>query len=473
MQSDRSECVAALNPYAQVALTYLRRLFSTPLTWLLFFGLVAAVGFLLVESGDPHRGKMTPLFAVWPFLGLYMGLVAHMKEQFVDARASLMPGFRRVHAEVAMVAILLAAIFFPAVLAWLIGLRSIGLTALAVLLFGATLWWALNPSGWAGLLVGGMALVCFTPLLQGAFGQLISGRFEAQAWLLFALGVSITLSGFWRLVRMNEDSPGYSLRLQTMGAARDQMTGRPMDGGWMLPRRWRDRSEERQMARLTHDARCAATSRWSRACRWQVGMNSGWSILTSLLFVLVFLAYGMWIANAKDPVLFVVMIYLCFFTAAGAWGPLWRRRTHSMAYEMLLPVSRRDYVKQVAMAAAVQQFQLWLYSGVVLVACFLFFVQKPSVSLIVAGWFISALAQIWMFGLAAWFFQYRSPRLVIWGMLLASYPLIVPMRMYFTPEPGMVAYRPILLALIGLLTLLGVLLTWWAYRRWLVADVGD
>ncbi|MCE5302286.1 MAG: hypothetical protein LLF97_04135, partial [Planctomycetaceae bacterium] len=147
MSSDRSERVVALNPFAQVLLTYPRRLFSTPLTWLLFFGLVAAVAFILVESGDLHRRNIA-LFAVWPFFGLYMGLVVHMKEQFVDARASLMPRFRRVHAEVAMVVILLAAILFPAVLAWLMGLRSIGLTALAVLLFGTTLWLTLNPSGW-------------------------------------------------------------------------------------------------------------------------------------------------------------------------------------------------------------------------------------------------------------------------------------------------------------------------------------
>ncbi|MEN6557165.1 MAG: hypothetical protein ABFC54_03190 [Thermoguttaceae bacterium] len=472
MSSDRSERVVALNPFAQVLLTYPRRLFSTPLTWLLFFGLVAAVAFILVESGDLHRRNIA-LFAVWPFFGLYMGLVVHMKEQFVDARASLMPRFRRVHAEVAMVVILLAAILFPAVLAWLMGLRSIGLTALAVLLFGTTLWLTLNPSGWGGLLVGAMFLVCFTPSLQGAFGQLIVGRFEAQAWLLFALGAALTLSGFWRLVRMNEDSPGYRLRLQTIWGARDQRTGRSMEVGWPLPRRWRDRLEDRQMARLTHHARCAATSRWARACRWQVGMPSGWSVLSCLIFMLLCAVFGVWIANGKkENVSFLVILYASVFMVGLTWGPLWRRRTRSMTYEMLMPVARRDYLKQVATAAAIQQFWLWLWGAGIIVAWFCLFASPKNIGgLIGAVLLISDLAQVWIFGLAACFFRYRSPMFVFLGMMVAMYPLVIPMVLYFGPSPSIVASRPFLLAWIGLLALLGVLLTWWAYHRWLVADI--
>ena len=63
----------------------------------------------------------------------------HVKNQFADSRARLTPGFRRVHATVAAAAALLLAVLLPIVLIWLADLRSLGLVALVVFLFGAIL----------------------------------------------------------------------------------------------------------------------------------------------------------------------------------------------------------------------------------------------------------------------------------------------------------------------------------------------
>ena len=61
--------------------------------------------------------------------------------------------------------------------------------------------------------------------------------------------------------------------------------------GQQQPRKgWVKRSDDKQMARLTKHVRRAATSRWSRVCRWQVNMISGrqgWTIGLAMVAIVV------------------------------------------------------------------------------------------------------------------------------------------------------------------------------------------
>ena len=75
-----------------------------------------------------------PLMLAMFLFGMF---AIHVKNQFANSRARLTPGFRRVHATVAAAAALLLAVLLPTMLIWLADLRSVGLVALMVFLFGA------------------------------------------------------------------------------------------------------------------------------------------------------------------------------------------------------------------------------------------------------------------------------------------------------------------------------------------------
>lgn len=130
----------APNSYLQVALTYLRRPFSSPqgLALSALF-LVMCIGFFpILLSGDRHDITAAPIQIEMPLMlamFLFWMFAIHAKNQFADSRAHLMPGFRRVHATVAAAVALLLTFVLPVVLIWLADLHSVGLVALMVFLF--------------------------------------------------------------------------------------------------------------------------------------------------------------------------------------------------------------------------------------------------------------------------------------------------------------------------------------------------
>ena len=84
------------NPYVQVALTYIRWLFQSwkhgcAIIVVLLMAFAVAVFFNLWGS---HHSMTAMQFL--PLLCPFMLLAMHVKEQFVDSRARLVPGFRRV-----------------------------------------------------------------------------------------------------------------------------------------------------------------------------------------------------------------------------------------------------------------------------------------------------------------------------------------------------------------------------------------
>jgi len=135
----------AFSPYVQVALTYVRRPFSSPRGWagsLIF--LLLGTGFLLAflsgsrrysAAVEPGMVSLLLLLALVPFIWF----TDHVRRQFADSRAHLAPRFRRVHATVAAAVALLLAVVLPLVLIWLADLRSVGLVALTVFLLGMSL----------------------------------------------------------------------------------------------------------------------------------------------------------------------------------------------------------------------------------------------------------------------------------------------------------------------------------------------
>ena len=119
------------SPFTQALLTYVHRSFSS---WKHGCGLVVvllmAVGVALFFNLPGNRHAVVAMQFL-PLLCPFMLLAMHVKEQFVDSRANLLPGFRRVHATVAAAWALLLAVVVPAGFAWLVGWSPLGFVAVS------------------------------------------------------------------------------------------------------------------------------------------------------------------------------------------------------------------------------------------------------------------------------------------------------------------------------------------------------
>ena len=128
------------NPYFEVALTYLQRLFCSLVRTLITSG----IALLLFISCFSQKHAFPPARLV-PFIALFAYWAIHVKGQFTNAQASLTPGFRRVHGVVAIIVAIIFVIILPGVAAPLIGWQSLGFVSISTLLFGILLWIILPP----------------------------------------------------------------------------------------------------------------------------------------------------------------------------------------------------------------------------------------------------------------------------------------------------------------------------------------
>ncbi len=477
----------APNPYVQVALTYLRRPFSSPQGWavsVLF--LIMCIGFFPIPlSGDRHDIAAAPIrMPLMLAMALFAMFTLHVKSQFADSRARLTPGFHRVHATVAATIALLLVVLPPTVLIWLADLRSVGLVALMVFLFGAILCFvALHSRLWSWLIVLG----CFATYTESArilLWQLLSGKVEAGAFALLALGAAIALLGGIRLVCLNEDMPAYHPLMRAGWARQYQTSAEVLAGAGILPLALRERFMENNMARWTNHARRASTSRWSAVCRWRVGMPNGW---TSWLFgvgVVLAVQFAAWIAagGRPEPSAFFWLTFVVWLIACPSFMSLSQleRQNYPLGYEIMLPVDRRTYLKQVGMAVAISCLRKW---GGMYAAFMLWWIMAAPeplrFGLVVNVLACSALAQVGLFGIGlcvTWLAKRDSssqimvPLVVgaIWGVFILPI-IMVGFMLNESPLPGLGNF---LLPLAGaaLFAMFGLLLTWLVYRRWLVAD---
>ena len=113
-----------------------------------------------------------------------------MKGQFVDSRARLTPGFRRVHATIAAAVTLIVAVVLPTGLSWFMGWHCLGFVAVMMLLFGTILWVIVKDATWTlfAMMLGWSAF-CSTESGPAWFRELLSGQIESQAVAVLVLGI--------------------------------------------------------------------------------------------------------------------------------------------------------------------------------------------------------------------------------------------------------------------------------------------
>ena len=421
-----------------------------------------------------------PLYLM--FTALLAGFLAmHVKDQFAESRAHLMPDFRRIHIVAAATATMMLAVVAPGVVTWLVGVQSVGLIAVTLFVFGAMFWSVLVLSNW--LLWPILALVLFSvPDARETLALLVTPQFEAQAVGLLALGVAIVVLAGVRLFRLNEDMPEYHRRMPTGWAAKGRMTGQNVNYDVPLPHTLVDWFREQAMANVTRHVRYAA----------HVAVVANLPVAGGDAHGLAGLALGP-VSARLFPILGLVSSaahawdhsgqhgnkrdggQLVCFPADGAnhasIGGLVGDANAHMGYEVMLPVDRRSYVRQLIAALAISYFQ---FCGVILAStvlwCLVGVARRPPLRYVGSLAAAALLTQICQFGVMVFAYTVTSLRIVHVAALMV--PMFGSVMLIITGGDAHANFQllPEVLPIAAGSAALGTLLAYIAYRRWLVAD---
>ncbi len=442
------------NPYIQVALTYLRR----PGPWWLAIVLAIALLSVLV-SHDPRYD----LLVLWVFvLFVWLPGAQHVKEQFADPRAHLVPNFRRVHSTVASAWAVVFAVLLPAALAWHAGYHSVAPVAVSLAVLGGLIWMALLESTRLIPAVFMFWLAFSLNRHEDHLVAFLSGQAEGWAILVLLAGAAATVLGATRLFTLREETYAYR-----RWRWRDwDETKRTADSGqreW-LPWGLRGWLADRHMESLIRHARRASASPCSQLCRWQVGSIAGPSIVPWVLgttFSVALLELSLPGTSFSVPGLYLLVgLPVCVIVRSLRWRA-------TVTPGVLLPVDRTVYVKQRGLAAALSHLELWgAMSGGLLLAWSTVPGKVLSPVLIANLLVFSGLAQVLVFAVMVWF----EPFHLGGASALAGLLIVLAMEIaQFQPSPTGCQFRA--WAIMALVAFLGVRLARNAYRRWLVADI--
>ncbi len=280
------------NPYRQVALTYVRRPFHSLKQFLFVLGfLFYVVLFFFIDKGSQGYQALKP-FQLIILIFFYSYWAIHMKEQFANSRASLMPGFRKVHGIVASAMALFLGVLLPGLMALSIGWQSFGFISITTVMFGAMIWSLLRPTGIFFILVMAVWFSSFTEPVRSGMEQIVLGHKPIHALIFLCIGILLFIFGIIRLIILNEEMPDYHLNIQAFKIGRSnisEMQRQKMEkhqsrglGNWYI---------NRSIIKLIDHAGNAADSYWSRICRWNYLNINIWIILIiAIFFNLIFMA---------------------------------------------------------------------------------------------------------------------------------------------------------------------------------------
>lgn len=492
------------NPYVQVALTYIRRggrivaalaglalaVFVIACISAFLFGLCRGkpelsldLFLVLVESFDGMASSVLHNVRISLVLVQLLSLAAavHIREQFANSRARLLPRFARAHVAVGAVVMFCIAVLLPIALASLAGCDRFGFWAIAVFISGVLLW--TGSFRWMGWLAAVVLYSCIgtssddgVVWINHAFKGLISGQAVGTAALLLGLGALLILLAWRRLIGLNEEMLGYGRPSQTGGRVNPlvgiQGRGRLVRFLQVL----RGLNEEKEVLRILRHARRGSTSSWSRTCRWQVGMATGRSlwffalaaILAADFLFWTFSTYSRWEWDPAVLLSFTSLPWLVLVPAASL-GQFYQRR-QVIGHELLMPVTRKAYFRELGLAALLAQFQLWSAAAVATVLWWLIAArQAVPITTIMGILVFSALLQVALFAAALWLARYP---LLFPGLLALVMVGFVPIIAAVAATSPWFAERPYVAwsAAVAVFAALDLILTWGAYRRWLAAD---
>lgn len=417
-----------------VALTYGTR----KLLWLVLgFYVLISIPFFFIANSRPDQfarefGMLFPKLFFQAYVAFFFG--AHLKQQFANPRARLMPGFAGPHLVVSM-------LIFVTTVVWAV-LPAVGSPSVSVLGFSAI---ALHLGALALRLgcspdpVGTAVLFATIGLPMTSVGRALAAEIAigAEPFLAIAMisahvaSLALLLN---HLMKLDEDDLDYS-KVQTFNVwdlrastQRNFQRNVSLSNNWML-----NLIAGSAAARLERVTSAPATTPHQRAALFGLGDNwpsPVWQnqIIIGLMEVVVLLTGG------RNPIqssqsfrmaMFMPMCMLCSLMLSPwmAWMQRWAR----LGYESLRPVSRRDWAWENGIVIAktvILNQALAIVMQVLIVALFLPQFLTDPVLWEALIWFTGC--QVLMFGICAWVTSYGSILLMsmvmggCFGLLVAA-----------------------------------------------------
>jgi hypothetical protein len=473
MRRDRIE----RSRYAQIALTYTK-------PWpLRIWAIVTTLTVLWVQIAYGDAGAHIAMLFLGGTMAVWVGamITAHVKEQLADARSSLTPHFRTPHLLVAAVLFIITVCGLTLLVGW--GASPLrwdyggydlwlpGYLALVLIVTAAMAWMAhLQSPASVGLLILMITPVWFASG-RAMLNDIVRGRSVELGYIILAVAVAALVALWWRMALLHAEMPEYA---RTMGPGfrlRVQMTGDPgfrreNAAGTGALEAW-----VRGADRLDQMANVAAAGFWQRVRHWRIVIGLGRTpIFVALVlglwsFVMPHLTGGMRDKHSRV----VLPIMLSVLLPGVIVAAVWPRRWYTLADESLRPASRRQFVREQGAAMAMELAVNWftLTAAVVTAALLL----EPSMSRLAPLWRALPLivaTQILIFGVIVWVMRYRSGWLVVVPIFLATFTGLAVMVVGGALSE-LKSIQPMLIAA-GICAVVGVTITFDAYRRWLLTE---
>ncbi len=436
------------NTYIQVMLTYLRHPFGVLQRYLLISIILYIFAMLFLPSILIEKHICVSIILLL-FMILFSCWTIHAKEQFADARASLTPGFRKVHGIVSIIVALVFVVLLPGVVALLINWQTIGLVSLMTFLFGIILWTILRLGNTFLSLIAAVWIFTLFEQIQSSIEKIASGN----ALIFLGVGAVLSITGIIRLFLLNEEKPEYNLNLKF--SIYDSQ-------GW---RRW---FTNRRAVRMIYHSRHATDSYWSRILRWNFSNSPVWSALFHAAYInlSLMLFYFLTDETFLPEIRLLVATLMPLFLVIRQFN----KKSRFMAQDLMMPVRRDTYLKQVAMSFITHQLIWWGAFMTVTVLLIFTSVAKPAPEFLFISISYSLMAQIGSFGLVIWISSFGSTILNFFNFLIITkvfFYVMIPFISYFN-KLTLIPWWSLLLGVFY--AALGLELASCGYDRWMVKD---
>lgn len=394
----------------QVARTYVTR----RSLWL--FGAFALFSFgpgatLLVAGG--RVDKVPPMLAAvglaFPAAITSFVLATQAKWQFCDSRARLIPEFTTPHIAVLAAIALFAFGVYPAVLTLAGGWNSIGVPACAIVVAAGSIW-TIHSGQW---LAGGVAFGTYLSLMSNAGLNFWINPDNARRLLplhgaLLVGGWAALAAWLARLPRIREEDDDYFIPVQAYQCSSSRMERTQAARTFaraMLRSRWTQLPSDWWHDRLARIRATTAKSR-QRLLRYGFTPSSAWMHAAPVALMFFAMLYfmtrtGLMSGQGTTRSILPSLNMMIIMPTMMAGGMLMMRRGR-MAQELLLPLSRRDYVDGLLAAAAWSSLVTWLSMHAALLALLAALSPEMLTPALVAGLTALSLAmQLCAFGITA------------------------------------------------------------------------
>ena len=481
-----------------IALTYFTRTFLLlmfavyallPLPFLLAaYGLIPrplspAIRFLVYQETDQFAERFGMLFSTVSWLGFVAFFVgAHLKQQFANPRARLLPGFAGSHLSVVMV-------LFATLLAWVVllawgalGMSLLGCAAIAIHVGALGLWMGCRPS----LLVFGLLNVTVLGSVISAVGrgllmEIATGAEPILAMLLISAHVVSLVVLMNHLTWLSEDDPDYAnvlpLNAWDLRATSQRAFQRTMlanDNRSMAVLNAMELSAGAVLDRATAVPATTPRQRIALFALGEIYLPAPFSLnqyvigpATSVLILMGGLYLFPTSMVMDFPSSFVIGFAVFF-----AWirWMIWLLRWPRLGYESLRPVSRHEWVWEngvtIAKSVALNHVATALIPLPIVAVLLPDALSAPTLWRLLI-W--STACQVLVFGAFAWLTSYGSTWLLMICACIAGVTLLILTLTFMSAKLEL--NLPTIIGLSVGTAVLGVIVTRQAMKRWCRMDL--